>query len=356
MSSRSGWRSLSTARQGALTALLMALLVVAGPLGADERQIVEILEQRALHHPPPALLERLPEDPQAILEQIDPHARLFAAGTETLPRLPDAHVGIGAQLGQAGARTVLLPYQDGPADRAGIAMGARLLAIDGEEVSDLSLPEVARRLDGPQGTVVTLRIAAAGTPSRPVRVVRSRYRPLTVETVDLADGQAFRIRRFRTGLTTPALSAHLGGQGEVNGQRPWVIDLRYSGGGDVFEALDVAGLFLPEGAQLAAFEDRAGQRESFVNRRSGAVRRPLILWIGPETASAAEVLAAILQYHGRAELRGLPSRGKCSIQTDVPLDDGRVLRFTERRVVLPDGSSCDGQPLQPEGPLPEDIE
>ncbi|MDR9440485.1 MAG: S41 family peptidase, partial [Halomonas sp.] len=236
--------------------------------------------------------------------------------------------------------------------RAGIIGGSRLLEVDGVEVVGAPPAEVAERLRGARGTAVELTLATPGEDKRRVRLFRADFQPLDVESHAEHGRQLLRIRRFRAGLTRPAVAARLAAYRAQREERPLVLDLRFSGGGDVFEALDVAGLFLESGRELVAFTDRAGEREWFTNRRAGDTNTPLSIWIGPDTASAAEILAAILQYHGRAELRGRPSRGKCSIQTDVPLPEGGALRFTEKRVLLPDGSTCDGHPLEPDHPLP----
>jgi carboxyl-terminal processing protease len=81
----------------------------------------------------------------------------------------------------------------------------------------------------------------------------------------------------------------------------------------------------------------------------GTKLRPssLVLWVGPGTASAAEIFAGILQQHGLAHLVGTRTFGKCSTQTDVALSDGSVLRLTNREVLLPDGAGCSGTGLSP---------
>ena len=46
---------------------------------------------------------------------------------------------------------------------------------------------------------------------------------------------------------------------------------------------------------------------------------PVVLLVGHDTASAAEVFAGALQQHGRAKLVGQRTYGKCSSQTDTRL-------------------------------------
>lgn len=77
---------------------------------------------------------------------------------------------------------------------------------------------------------------------------------------------------------------------------------------------------------------------------------PLTLRIGPDTACAAEIFAGILQARHRARIIGAPSHGKCRSQTETTLSDGRRLRFTNLRVVLPDGRDCEGTGILPDTP------
>lgn len=332
-----------------------ALLCLSGGVGAGDvvERVSDILAARGLEPPSPQALERLTAGSfEEALRDIDPYARYFEAEAYQVPGLETLPSGIGAELKPTGAHLELWPYQDGPADRAGIFGGSRLLEVDSVEVVGASPAEVAEWLRGARGTAVDLTLVTPGEEVRRVRLFRADFQPLDVESHVEHGRQLLRIRRFRAGLTRPAVAARLAAYRAQRTARPLVLDLRFSGGGDVFEALDVAGLFLESGQELVVFADRAGEREWFTNRRSGDTSTPLSIWIGPDTASAAEILAATLRYHGRAELRGRPSRGKCSIQTDVPLPEGAVLRFTEKRVLLPDGSTCDGHPLEPDHPLP----
>ncbi len=333
----------------------LALLCLWGGAAAGDvvAQVGDILAARGLEPPSPQALERLTAGPfEEALRGIDPHARLFQADAYREPGLETLPSGIGAELRPAGESFELWPYQHGPADRAGIVPGSRLIRVDGVAVVGVSAAKVAERLRGRPGSTVTLALVDPQGERRRLSLSRAAFQPLDVESHLEHGRQLLRIRRFRAGLTRPAVAARLAAYRLQQTERPLVLDLRFSGGGDVFEALDVAGLFLEGGQALATFVDRTGKREYFTNRRSGDTTTPLSVWMGPATASAAEVLAAILRYHDRAELRGEATHGKCSIQTDVPLPDGAVLRFTEKRILLPDGSTCDGHPLRPNRPLP----
>ena len=85
--------------------------------------------------------------------------------------------GVHAVFGwsEQGVRVAQVP-EDGPAARAGLNEGDRLLAIDGVPVAGLSSAEVQKRLSGEVGSVAVLRIERSGE-TLEVRVERAPYKP-----------------------------------------------------------------------------------------------------------------------------------------------------------------------------------
>ncbi|MDZ7762323.1 MAG: S41 family peptidase [Desulfovermiculus sp.] len=137
-------------------------------------------------------------------------------------------------------------------------------------------------------------------------------------------------------------------------ESPLIIDLRESGGGDLFEALDCAGLFVPQGKSLGGLMTRESGKSMVFSPPGDKVSMPVVLLVGPDTASAAEVFAAALAYHGRARLVGRPTFGKCTTQTEVKLSKGSVLRFTNGRILAPEGQECWSSGLVPDVLVSED--
>lgn len=326
-----------------------------GSVPLDE--IRQVMREHALHPPAESVLEGLSAaNFERELRALDPHARYFPAGTWRSPMLSrDAWVGIGADLVFQQDGVMLLPYQGGGAALAGVVEGMRLLEVDGLSVTGVAPAELLRLLRGTEGSTVTLTLLPPGLNAAPVRLtmVRERFRPLDVELVDASGQRIVRVRDFVGGLTRPALLATLdfvlaASPPSAEGAAPLILDLRDSGGGDLYEALDMAALFLPAGAVLGSMQGPDGRSTVFHAPPGGKVDFPMVLWVGPETASAAEVFAGALQYHGRAKIVGRPTFGKCSSQRDVGLSDGSVLRLTNRMVWLPGGESCADVGIQPD--------
>jgi carboxyl-terminal processing protease len=283
------------------------------------------------------------------LQEIDQHAKLFSPATYQPPSLMEHElVGIGAELFFREGRAFLVPYQGGAMALAGIKERVELTAVDGVSIQDVAHEAVAQSLKGAVGTFAELALVTLSQ-CKPfeVRIQREFFRPSYVELLRHENQPVLRMRHFKTGMTSSALHAsieHIGTE-----SRPLFIDLRESTGGDLFEALDCAAFFLPEGARLGGIQLHDDEKETFFYSRQGKkFTSPVILLIGPDTASAAEAFASTLSYHDRAFLIGQSSYGKCTTQTDVHLTGGWVLRLTNGVVLSPDGKSCNGSGLQPD--------
>ncbi len=328
---------------------LLALLLVAPAAGqVSLTEVRDVLARHAVGRPSPGTLAALDAaDLPVQLRAIDPYARLFDATGYARERAGSGDaVGIGAALGRWNGHYVLSPHAEGPLAGAGIVGPVRLWRIDGVEVAALPLADVAARLRGDADSAVQLDVEDPGQ-RRVVRLLRQPFRASAIEPVTIGGHPVVRVRDFATRATRTHLAVVL--RDVVARDEPLVVDLRDSPGGDLFEALDAAALIVPPGAVLASTRDADGAVKVYESP-PGAKLRPssLVLWVGPGTASAAEIFAGILQRHGLARLVGGRTFGKCSSQTDVALSDGSVLRLTNREVLLPDGTGCSGAGLSPD--------
>jgi carboxyl-terminal processing protease len=317
-------------------------------------EIRDVLRTRL--YPPPEetklqalTLDHLPQD----LENLDPYARYYPAETSPENILPNTQLsGIGAQLFENNGQVLLSPFSRGPLIQAGVSERTELLEVNGHSVQGLAQHEIADMLHGEPERSVQLRIRPLSSDSaQTVTVVRSTFRPLDVELVDAHGQPVLRIRDFIAGQTRSALKASID---FIDLQEsPLVIDLRESGGGDLFEALDCAGLFVSQGKSLGGLITRESGKSMVFSPPGDKVSMPVVLLVGPDTASAAEVFAAALHSNDRAILVGRPTFGKCLTQTEVTLSDGSVLRITNGRILLPEGIKCSAEGLVPDVHIPE---
>ena len=107
-----------------------------------------------------------------------------------------------------------------------------------------------------------------------------------------------------------------------------LLDLRGCPGGDLFEAIEIAGLFVPAGLPLITTYDQKGKVHTYLSPAGDKLSAPAYILMDIRTASAAEILAGILKSYGLSRLVGDRSYGKCESQTVFNLTGGGQLWLT----------------------------
>lgn len=163
--------------------------------------------------------------------------------------------------------------------------------------------------------------------------------PITAEVGCLS------IRRFDA--VVPTLAARAIDRLVAGGAKTVVIDLRGNPGGDLDAARRLAEELLPRGAVIMRLHEPDGDETVVTSRHDGRAEPDLVLLVDRATASAAEVLAGCLQWHGRARVVGEPTYGKGRAQ---------ALRHTNLGVAYGDVFQCalpDGTPIEGRGVVPD---
>jgi N6-L-threonylcarbamoyladenine synthase len=115
-----------------------------------------------------------------------------------------------------------------------------------------------------------------------------------------------------------------------------VLDLRYNPGGLLSSAVDVSGLFLPQGTKVVSTEGRLPGREYRTAARGGKTRTyPIAVLVNYASASGSEVVAGALKDLNRAIIVGETTFGKGSVQSVISLPDGSALRLTTAKYFTP---------------------
>ena len=305
--------------------------------------------------------------PQAIISSFfdelfnhfDPYSRYAppAEGSRQTAWL-EGSAGLGVELGSRAGRAVITHVKDdGPAAEAGLQPGDAIEAVDGQSTRGQTPDTVARWLAGPEDTDTVLTVRTVSGRVRDQRIPRRIVTPETVYADTIGAGRAGSWLRLRiTGFThdtdrrveTELLRA-LRDPGHARTPTGLIIDLRGNRGGLLRQAAQSADLLLGGGV-VAVTEGRDPEASTTWLSRPDDITGglPLVVLVDGRTASAAEILAAALQDHGRAVLIGSATLGKGLVQTVTTLPDGGALYVTWSRVLAPAG-----YPLQALGVLPQ---
>jgi carboxyl-terminal processing protease len=256
--------------------------------------------------------------------------------------------GIGAVISMKDNQlTVVSPVADSPADKAGIKPGDKILEIDGQRTSTMSLVEAVFKIRGAAGTTVKLLVLHEGeNEPAEIPIVRAEITGKSV-SLEMRDDIAYiKITQFLQstgGDLQSALTEAIG-----KGARGVVLDLRNNGGGLLTASVDVASQFLAMGLVAKVVDDTGN--ESVVPVKAGGVgtRLPMVVLVNNGSASASEIVAGALQDYGRAKLVGTQTFGKGSVQIIHDLSDGSALHITAYKWLTPLGRPIDGVGLTPD--------
>lgn len=231
-----------------------------------------------------------------------------------------------------------------PAERAGIAIGDRLVELDGKSMRGWTPAEATTALRGAAGTKLALSIQRGNSTAKiPLRVEREEIHVSAVTRASVLansvgyflvstfnDSTAHDVERTVDSLVTA-------------GAHGLIIDLRGNPGGLLTQGVEVADLFLDKGTKIASTRGRmAGAKVDYVDKSGQRwPDRPIVVLVNGNTASAAEVFAGALQDHDRALVVGRQTYGKGSAQTVLQLEDGGALKLTSARWFTPLGRSLE---------------
>lgn len=279
-----------------------------------------------------------------MLQSLDPYSRYMPANDyERYQELTDqAYVGIGVQLERLDGKVwIVLVYPGGPADRAGIVPGTRLLAVGDTEARDQPLGDLTSNIRGPAGGEVRLRLQWPGAEPTEVKLLRGAVSVDSVTRVQRQpDGLGYlRIDQFgdRTGDEFRAALQRL----EAEGINALLIDLRNNPGGILDVSKEVAGELLDRDTLIVFTQSRDPKdRHEYRADGRGRVRSyPIAVLINENSASASEIVAGALQDNGKARIFGEKSYGKGSVQTVYSFPNGDGMRQTTALYYLPSGRS-----------------
>jgi carboxyl-terminal processing protease len=262
----------------------------------------------------------------------------------------EGYSGIGAWVNTEGEfLTITEPIAGSPAESAGLKAGDQIIAVNGENMTGV-LAELARqKVLGPVGTEVTLTIQREGV-EQPfdVTITRAQITIPSTESEMLEGNIAYvRLNAF-SDTTGSELHAALS---DLLAQNPQglILDLRYNGGGYLDQAVQVASEFLPSG--VVSYEEFGdGTRNTFDASGKGiATDIPMVVLVNEWSASASELVSGALQDQGRAQLVGVTTFGKGTVQNWIALSDNEgAIRVTIARWLTPNERNVTGTGLTPD--------
>ncbi len=292
---------------------------------------------------------------RGMVADLDPHSSYLDPEEYEEIRITTSgnYSGVGLEVGASEGQMVVVSAIEGsPAAEAGVHSGDVIISIDGMPVDPLNLDDAVLRLRGAAGTPVRLTLTRDGGQSPlAMDLVRTQIQLKSVryELVEPAFGY---VRLTHFSETTAGdlrdaveqMARKSGGQ--LSGL---VLDLRNNPGGVLDAAVEVSDAFLDDGLIVTA-EGRVPDARFRLAARPGDIigGKPLAVIVNAGSASASEIVAGALQDNHRAVIVGVPTFGKGSVQTVMPLSEGRAVKLTTSRYFTPSGRSIHNRGITPD--------
>ena len=267
--------------------------------------------------------------------------------------------GVGITIGQTeeGAGLTIVEVTDGsPAAEAGIQAGDILIAVDGTDVTSMTVTEAAALIREGENDTIALTVEREGTGQIQMEVTREKLETQTVAGKMLTDTIGYLAISQFTGLTSDQF-ADVYQQLQEEGLQKLLIDLRGNPGGLVTAVCDTLRQILPEGL-IVYTEDKQGNREEYTCEGETPLDIPLVVLVDENTASAGEIFTGAVKDYGLGTIVGTQTFGKGIVQDFYTLPDQSVVKLTVAHYYTPKGNDIHGVGIAPdvEAEQPEDAE
>lgn len=249
--------------------------------------------------------------------------------------------GIGAIIGKRNNRnTILMPYEGFPAHKNGLKIGDVVLKINGIDVNNKSTSEISQLLKGQANTTVEVTIKRYGE-DEPKNITLKREK-ISIDNVPYFGMVSeeigyLKLSDFTTGAGKEVRKAVESLKSD--GAKKLILDLRGNPGGLLSEAVNVSNAFIQKGAEVVSTK---GKMEEW-NKTYRALDQPedvdipIAVLVNNRSASAAEIVAGVIQDYDRGILVGQRTFGKGLVQATRPLTYNSQLKVTTAKYYTPSG-------------------
>ncbi|MBR5537220.1 MAG: S41 family peptidase, partial [Clostridia bacterium] len=248
------------------------------------------------------------------------------------------YVGIGVTYGVQAENLyeILTVTAGGPAEKAGMLPGDRVLAVDGVDVSTLEDPdELVTLVKGDIGTAVTITVDRAGE-ELILQITRDTVPIYSVTSSLLGNKVGYiAIDNFNSNVEKE-FASHLSSL-TAQGAKAFIFDVRNNFGGFVSVMHDMLDRLLPAGPVITMV-DKAGNQLPMTSD-AACVEVPMAVLTNAYSISAAEFFAAALQEYNVATVVGEKTGGKGYSQQTFVLSDGSSVNLSTTRYYTPKGNS-----------------
>lgn len=259
-----------------------------------------------------------------------------------------SYVGIGVTItmDNNGLLTIIEPFADSPALKAGIRKDDKIVKVDDQDVTAIRDENmIISMIKGPENSKVKVTVyRPADGKYIDCEMLRKKIKVTNISSEMLANNIGYiKLTMFDNEIAAD-FEKHLKGLMAKN-MKALVIDVRDNPGGAYDQVVAICDRLLPKG--LIVYTEDRNKVRSEQNSDSNELNLPIAVLTNGNSASASEILAGALKDHNKGILVGTKTFGKGLVQEVRTLGDGAGLKITIARYFTPSGVCIQGVGIQP---------
>lgn len=272
----------------------------------------------------------------------DPYATYFdgTSSTNFNQTLEGNYEGVGIEVTLDNNKVKITKvFADTPAKKAGIKVGDYITKVNGESVEGKSLSDVVSLIKNAKNKEVEITITRDNQ-EKAMKVTRTTVdMPYTTSKVYEENGKKIgylKIEMFSNNITKQ-VKKELESLKKKNIDK-LVIDVRDNPGGYLTQVTEILSLFMTKKDVIYQLQTKNNKEKVYGTSSKATYSYPVVVLINENSASASEILASAFKETYNAEIVGVNSYGKGTVQKTGDLNNGDTIKYTVQKWLTPKGN------------------
>ncbi len=284
---------------------------------------------------------------KGIFMNLDPNSTYYTKEEfqNLIEELTGGFVGIGVYIKEEHGDIIITSIiEGGPAYKAGVKPGDKIISVDGKAIKDMSMEEIISLIQGQPGTKIKLGVKRENK-SIFLEVIRERIILSSVE-YGILDNNIGYIKILQFSDTTLEHLVPILEQFDKRNISNIIIDLRNNPGGLLDEVVNILKLFIPEGPIIHIKYRGNVERTYYSNLKKPKYK--LAVLVNERSASASEIFAGAVQDTKVGTIIGVPTYGKGTVQQLISLPYGDGMKLTIAEYLTPNNRNINNKGIKPD--------
>ena len=231
--------------------------------------------------------------------------------------------------------------KDLPADKAGLVIGDKILALDGQRTKGKTYDEVTQALRGQTGSTVTVSLRTISGESKEIPISRQEFQQTNVPYYGMLtkDIGCINLKIFNPNAGKDVKEAFDKLKKDHPDLKGIILDLRGNPGGLLTEAVNVVNIFVDKNKLVVTTKGRVAEWNSTFKTLNEPTdnKIPLVVITDSHSASASEIVSGCMQDYDRGVILGQKTYGKGLVQITKNLSYNTMLKVTTAKYYIPSG-------------------